>query len=400
MHLTREEERILRGEEGWARAKALEVIVRVGEALGAERLVEIKHAHVSGVSYENIGEEGLKFIEDLAESGARFKVPASVNPVSFDVDEGGLPGLWQASRVEAEKQARILKALSSMGARLTLTCTPYYETALRDLALRVGDSVAWGESSAVAYANSVLGLRTNREGGPIALLAGIAGRTYYYGMHVEEERRSRVAYEIDWVVEDEAEAGVLGSIIAERHEDSRPPMLRGRVSGEGALRELLASLGVAGDIPMIYLPGVSPEPEPQALERVERVSRREVEEKLEELSPPDSVDVVYLGCPHLSLGELDRLARELEERGGARARVILTASPETYNLARARGLIDKLERYGARIARGTCLVVSPFWKLGLSVATNSFKAYFYLKRRGVRAYLARTRDLLSLVVSK
>ncbi|MEM1640845.1 MAG: aconitase X catalytic domain-containing protein [Acidilobaceae archaeon] len=394
MYLTKEEENILKGEEGWAKAKALEVVVRVGEALGAERLIEIKHAHVSGVSYENIGEAGLKFIEDLALSGAKFSVPTSVNPISFDLDYEGLPGLFKYRREDVDKQIRILRALYSMGAKPTLTCAPYYENHFLELDLKPGDSVAWGESSAVVYANSVLGLKTNREGGPIALLASVAGRTYYYGMHLDEERRPRTAYEIDWIVRDETEAGVLGALLAERHQSEGPPLLSGRIEGEGPLREFLASVGVEGDLAMVYLPGVSRDKEPEAIEKREEISREEVNSMLEELSPTGPVDVIYIGCPHLSLTEFEKLVHKIEK---TETKVLLTVSPEVYASAKMRGLTEKLERKEVLVAKGTCLVVSSFWRLGLSVATNSYKAYFYLKRKGVRVYLARTQDLLKMV---
>ncbi|NAZ39364.1 MAG: DUF521 domain-containing protein, partial [Acidilobus sp.] len=169
MYLTREEERVLAGEEGWAKAKALEVVVKVGEALGAERLQPIVHAHASGVSYYNIGEPGRRLLEDLASSGARFSVPTTVNPIGFDLDAPSSLTIAEIDNRLVEGQRAIVRALASMGARLTFTCTPYYIPDVSGLSR--GASVAWGESSAVVYANSVLGLRTNREGGPLALMA-------------------------------------------------------------------------------------------------------------------------------------------------------------------------------------------------------------------------------------
>jgi predicted aconitase subunit 1 (EC 4.2.1.3) len=166
VYLTFEEERILKGFEGEAKARALEVIVKVGEALGASRLIRIKHAHISGVSYENIGDVGLEFIEGLRGLGARFSVPTSVNPVSYDVEDlSSIPGVT-LERSYVEAQEAIARALRDMGADLVFTCTPYYAGIPEVYELKVGDHVAWGESSAVAYANSVLGIRTNREGAP------------------------------------------------------------------------------------------------------------------------------------------------------------------------------------------------------------------------------------------
>jgi len=219
MHLTKEEEAILAGEHGEARRIALEAIVKVGEALGAERLVPIRHAHVSGVSYGTIGEAGLRFLEDLASRGARVTVPTTVNPIGFDLEDpervARLPGVRLDPEFIRGQQA-VLAALRAMGARATLTCTPYYTPDVAGLGLRAGDSVAWGESSAVAYANTVAGLRTNREGGPLALLAAIAGRTYYWGMHVPEERAPTAWARYEGPGLDDARAGVLGALVASR----------------------------------------------------------------------------------------------------------------------------------------------------------------------------------------
>ena len=398
MYLTREEEAILAGERGEAAARALEVIVRVGEALGAERLVRIAHAHVSGVSYGNIGEPGAGLLEELAGAGARFSVPTTVNPIGYDAEE---PGFFQASREFLEGQARILRALRRMGATLTLSCTPYYLPDVRGIPR--GSHVAWGESNAVVYANSVLGLRTNREGGPLALMAAIAGRTYYYGLHLDENRVPSRAYRLSARRLDEARAGVFGEIVAVSHGDERPPMLLlPRRPGELELREMLAALGAAGSVGMAVIPGVTPgaptEP-PAGLEVVE-VEEWDLEGRLASMSPgPSGVDVAFLGCPHYGFEDLERLARTAERLGGLRVPVVVSASRRALLEAAARGLAARLARLGFRLSGDTCMVVSPYPVKGLRVATNSYKAYFYLKRRGARAYLAPEEEVLEAAAS-
>ncbi|MCX8196390.1 MAG: aconitase X catalytic domain-containing protein [Acidilobaceae archaeon] len=395
MFLTKEEERALRGEEGEAKARAMQVIVRVGEALGAERLVEIKHAHISGVSFENIGEPGVEFIESFASLGARFSVPTSVNPISYDVEEPSrIPGL-QLPPEYLRWQERALKALAKMGAELELTCTPYYAGVPERYNLKKGDHVAWGESSAVAYANSVLGIRSNREGGPLALAAAIAGRTYYYGMHIDEERKPRVEYSVEGELE-EAEAGALGEIVVSLHKDSRPPLIRARFSGDAAVREFLAAVSTAGDLAMAHIAGLTPEsPGEEVRERLE-VERGEIEEALARLRPEGDVDFVYVGCPHSSLGELRELLDMIGSRR-LRAKLVISMSRSVFLEALKEGVAERAARLGAALVRDSCLVVSPFYRFnkGSRVVTNSFKAYYYLSRRGVKAYLARTRDLVS-----
>mgnify|MGYP001772674814 CR=1 FL=1 len=392
MYLTEYEERVLRGEEGWAKARALEVIVKVGEALGAERLQPIVHAHVSGVSYYNIGEPGLRLLEDLASRGARFSVPTTVNPIGFDLDNPYALDYVDVTDDLVRGQRAVIRALESMGAKLTFTCTPYY---IPDVSgLERGASVAWGESSAVVYANSVLGLRTNREGGPLALMAAIAGRTYYYGMHVDSERVPRVGYRLSPTGPslDYASSGVLGEIIATLHRAPGPPLLRAKVDDD-VFRELAAAVGAAGDIPMVFVPGLTPEREPEGLEAEEPIEWADVEERLERLAPPDDVEVVYLGCPHASVKYLERLATYLS-RGEPRQsspRLVITLSRAEEAKVPSH-VIGVLRRYRAVIVRDTCLVVAPL-RSGISVATDSYKAYFYLSRRGVRIGLEPTERL-------
>ncbi len=395
MHLTREEKLILSGEMGPIKARALEVIVRVGEALGAERLVRIKHAHISGVSYANIGDAGAELIESF--SGERFAVPATVNPIGFDLDK---PEAFGVDDRFMEGQRRILRALKRMGARLILSCTPYEIPGALDPGLSTGDHVAWGESSAVLYANSVLGLRTNREGGPIALMAALVGRTYYYGLHVPENRVPSIEYIVPGeATRDEALAGVTGEIIAGMHGDQKPPRIKGaRPWSKSSLKALLAALGSAGAIGMAHIEGVTPEPLPGSWKPEERVSVDPslVRSRLEELAPgdPGEVDLVFIGCPHSGEEELRRLASLVKGAGRPRIRFVVAIPRALESAPHLRALIGELRGSGIEVVRDTCIVVSRL--RGRVVATNSYKTYFYLKRRGVKVYLASLDDLVAL----
>ena len=392
MYLTREEEAMLRGDYGEAVAKAMQVIVKVGEALGAERLVEIRHAHISGVSYGNIGDPGVELLEELAEAGARFRVPTTVNPIGFDLES---PGFFGAGASFASGQARILRALRRMGAQLTLSCTPYYTPTVRGIP--PGSHVAWGESNAVVYANTVLGLKTNREGGPLALMAAITGRTYYYGLHLDENRVPSKAYIYRGRRLDEARAGVLGEIVALEHREENPPLVDVGGVGETPLREFLAALGAAGNVGMAVIPGVTPGARWSAEELREKVEIEDadVEARLSRMAPTN-LDVVFLGCPHYSLEDLARLADELEKLGGSKIPIIVSAPRGAVLEAASSGLLVRLWRLGVRLSGDTCMIVSPMNVKGLRVGTNSYKAYFYLKRKGARVGLAPEEWLLEL----
>nr|MEB3859929.1 aconitase X catalytic domain-containing protein [Desulfurococcales archaeon] len=302
MYLTREEEEMLRGDQGEAKAFALRVIIKVGEALGADRLVKIRHAHISGASYSTIGDAGLEFIESLLDMGARVSVPSTMNPIGFEeTDPEALP-FTTITPDYYEAQTRILRAMIRMGVDPILTCTPYYTDLAKRYGLSQGDHVSWGESSAVLYANSILGLRTNREGGPLALMSAITGLTYYSGLHTPEGRAPKRIYTIANASRelDEAEAGVLGELIAKIHPDDSPPIVNTRFSGDPSLREFMAALGTAGPLGMVYIPGVTPEKAPvdtRDLEKIE-IDYSEIRGILEDRKPPTRPDIVYIGCPH------------------------------------------------------------------------------------------------------
>ncbi|MCE4605147.1 MAG: aconitase X catalytic domain-containing protein [Desulfurococcales archaeon] len=389
MYLTREEERVLAGEEGEARRLALSVIVKVGEALGAERLIPIKHAHVSGASYSTVGDAGRRFIEDLARMGARFSVPTTVNPVGIDTEDlDRVPASYTREYLRGQKA--ILDSFRIMGADLILTCTPYYTHIPRHMGLEPGSHVAWGESSAVVYGNSFLGLRTNREGGPLALMAGIAGRTYYQGLHTPEGRSPVVEIRVEQEAPlDEAVAGVLGEAIVEYTPHGRVPLVKARIASEPGLRELAAAVGTAGDLGMIHLEGVTPEkPSLTGIEERVTIDRVELGERIERVSPGERPDIVYIGCPHAGINDLELLERELRRLGRPRSRILVSTSRHVYMEALRMGLVGRLEGYGVQFVRDTCLIVSPFRDRSVSVATNSYKAYFYLSRKGVKASLA------------
>ncbi|HIJ17577.1 MAG TPA: DUF521 domain-containing protein, partial [Thermoplasmata archaeon] len=163
MHLTSKEERTLAGEEGPGRQKAMELLVAIGDIYGARRLIPITSAQVSGASFKTIGDAGIKFLEDFSKE-AKATVRASVNPLGLDMKR------WRSMGIERDfraKQARIVSAYASMKLEPLYTCTPY----LSGNRPRTGQHIAWAESSATVFANSVLGALTNREGGPSALSA-------------------------------------------------------------------------------------------------------------------------------------------------------------------------------------------------------------------------------------
>ena len=261
--------------------------------------------------------------------------------------------------------------------------------------------MAWGESSAVAYANSVLGVWTNREGGPIALMAAITGRTYYYGPHDPEWRRPIRAFRVSIAKPlDTAEAGVLGYMVASMHEDERPPLVDAWFGGDGALKEFLAAIGTAGSLAMAYIPGVTPGDPGDEISEVITIGYEDLKIEMEKLAPPSQPEILYVGCPHSSVQELRELAAALKRYGRPKARIVVSLSKGLYLKALKEGLIPLLSEYGVEFVRDTCLIVSPFSRFnrGVVLATNSYKAYHYLSRKGVRAGIASITDMVRMSV--
>jgi predicted aconitase len=373
LYLTKKEERILDGEQGEAMQKCYRLLVRLGDAFGANRLIPIKSAHLSGISYSSIGDPGLEFLEDISR-GARFAVETTVNPCGMDLRR------WRELGIEegfARKQLRILRALRRMGARLSLTCTPYY---FREP--KRGEHLSWAESSAVCYANSVLGARTNREGAPSALAAAVAGVTPNFGLHRDEGRRAEVVVKVTAELKSISDYSALG-YKAGREVGGKIPFFRGLRAGRDELKALGAALAASGSVPMFHAEGLTPEvggQEIRGLEKIEIDSRdlRSVYEGLGGGEP----EAAFLGCPHLSLEEV----RGLSNR---RPRM------ETY-LCLARNLVPArtlrlLRKAGFTVLHDTCLVVSPLSRKYKKLAVDSTKAAYYL---GERAVLTRREDLL------
>ncbi|MEA1944506.1 MAG: aconitase X catalytic domain-containing protein, partial [Euryarchaeota archaeon] len=188
MYLTPSEELILNGEHGYTMQKAMEILVALGDIYNADRLIPIRSTQIAGVSYKTIGDAGLEWLSDLH---GTVSVPSILNPAGIDRVRWRELGI---SEEFAVKQEQIIGAYEKLGIRTWCTCTPYD---IQDDLARIGDHLAWSESSAVSYANSVIGARTNREGGPSALAAALLGRTPNYGYHLNENRLPSIAINVE-----------------------------------------------------------------------------------------------------------------------------------------------------------------------------------------------------------
>ncbi len=356
MYLTSEEERMLNSDNETV-AKCMEIIVVLGRVFKAERLVEIRSSHVSGVSYKNIGDEGLEWLESLK---AKVKVGTTVNPAGMDVRR------WREMGIEDEfyeKQMRVLKALEKIGAEITLTCTPYYIHKPK-----FGEHLAWAESSAVVYVNSIVGARTNMESGIGAIASAITGRTPYYGLHIKENRAPTVVLKVSG---NPAYAGYeAGKIIS----GEIPYVIFDRSVSIDELKLFGAAMAASGKVTMFHSPGITPEwrdfevPE----ERVE------IDGRGERGCEPD---LIALGCPHLSESELRKVLELLKGRKVKRELWLFTSR---WVAEKIPEVVKAIENLGAKVFCDTCMVVSPASEKYGCVMVNSGKALEYLpKLRGV-----------------
>jgi predicted aconitase len=410
VRLTDEEQAMLAGDWGSGVQKAMEILTALGAIYGADDLVPVSSVQVAGVSYKNLGDAGLEFLADWAAQGARVRVPTTLNPAGLDLDG------WRELGFDADfadKQARVIQAFAAMGIRTTCTCTPYFV----GNAPRQGDHVAWAESSAVSFANSVLGARTNREGGPSALAAAISGRTPRYGLHLPENRRARLVVDVRCPIQSLADFGALGVMVG-RVARNRVPyfqeldvpklqvsnfelgvsswMFQGaRHQAENSelqtyvdlLKALGAAMAASGAVALYHIEGATPEADVPGIivpdaETFIVESLAEGYAALDTRSASgsgdgDEIDLVWIGCPHASLAELARVIELLAGRQ-VRSALWVTMAREVRAEAKKAGLVQALDALGGRVVADTCLIVAPVKELGFRhMATPSGKGAYY-----------------------
>ncbi len=367
MRLTEQERALLEGEQGRAARKAMEILVALGNIYGARRLIGVKSVQIAGVSYDNLGDAGLAFLQEMAQDG-RVRVPTTLNPAGMDLEDWREFGIGE---VFAAKQKRVVETFARMGVVTSCTCTPY----LVGNVPAPGDPIAWSESSAVCYANSVLGARSNREGGPSALAAALTGKTAEYGFHLDEARRPVVTVEVSAALEGIADFGALGKVVGERV-GNRVPYIKGiREATTDQLKSLCASIATYGGTALFHVPGLTPEEVEEPEERMS-LGKGELEQAKREMIDDEDVDFVAIGCPHCSLDELRRIEDLLKGKRVSRETWIAVARGVKEEAER-EGVAGRIRESGAKIAADTCFVVAPIRGRFRCMATNSAKAVFY-----------------------
>ncbi len=382
VYLTKGEEHILEGEDGYASQVVMKILVALGDLFEADRLIPIESAHISGVSHKTLG-DAVDFLEKLRMEGAKARVYSSLNPCCLDLEK------WAEMPVSQslyEAQLRIVNLYSSMGIDPTLTCTPYY---LKEILK--GTHLAWAESSAISYANSLLGARTNREGGPSALAASLIGKTPLYGLHLDENRKGDYLVDVRASLKSSADYGALGFLIGQNAK-MRVPVFNGiRNRKKDWLKSLGASMAASGAVSLYHVMGVTPEWPSKSKagdmwrggkpEEVTVIDQRQLKDAYSSLttSPTAVPDLAFVGCPHCSLSEIEQVAQLTEGRKMKRdVRFWVCTSRQVKSLAEERRLITRLEAKGVEVYCDTCIIVTWLKEAGIdSIITNSGKAAYY-----------------------
>ncbi len=393
MELTKTEQSMFDGDSGEAARQSMEILVALGKIYGAQSMIPVFSVQVAGVSYKTIGDAGLEYLQDMAKNGAQVKVKTFLNPAGMDREQ------WQQMKVPekfAKKQIEILGAFSAMGITMSCTCTPY----LIGLRPKLREHIAWSESSAVVFANSVLGARTNREGGPSALAAGICGVTPNYGYHLDENRIAPILISVGADVKTPADFAALGAYAGEvsKGKNVAYTHIAKQAASEDRLKGLGAAMAAWGSNALYYMKGVTPEfVVSDSIEKI-AFTPRELKAMKEKLGMDGKPQLVALGCPHASLEEIIEVANFVKGKQLACQLWVCTAS-ETKQKSSTAGYTATIEAAGGRVVADTCMVVCPIEEMGFTnTATNSGKAGKYLA--GSSKQKVRFGDLQDLLTFK
>lgn len=411
MNLTDEEQSMLDGKQGWPKQKAMEILVGLGECFDAKHLIPIKSTHLPGGALIATGSQSgrMQFISEFADRGGKFVTFADMNTTSVDSE------LWEYLGIPEEfvrQSDAYLQKFAQMGAQLCNTCTPYLIGHLPSF----GEHVAWGESSAIIFVNSVIGARTNREGAPSAYAAALTGRTPAYGFHLDEERYGELKIVVEAKLDGPVDFGTLG-YFAGKHAGMRTPVFTGlsRPVSWDEHKLLGAATANSGGAAMYHIVGVTPEAptedaafgpgRPRDIETHVFGAKelRETEEFLDKSKSPE-VDIVVVGCPNASIAEITEVAQLLDGKTlHAGTQLWLFTSRPMKAYAEKMGYLKTIESAGGKIVCEACTATMPAGLLkrgGFKApATNSAKMLYYLAgRQDLNSHYGPTRRVVQAAI--
>lgn len=383
LQLTPQQQNILDGNEGPARKLAMEILVKVGEGFGAQRLIPIQSVHLVLHAYKSAFDAGVEAVERIADMGGRFSVPTTIDPYGMDAED------WEGAKTPKEyavMQKRLEAAVNRLGVIPVWTCTPYYGFNMP----KFGENVAWSESSAVAFANTVLGARTNRQAAIVDICCGILGLAPEVGLHLAEERRGQVLVELHlnrplqtW--EYPALGFRLGQLLG-----NRIGVVVGMLGTPDTeeLKALCAAAAASGSVALLHIVGITPEARTleEAFggnhpEETITFTKKDLLETRERMNTykGKNVDIVALGCPHYTINEIITVQKLLNGRKiSDNVALWIYANSAAIALAEKMGIREELEGLGITIRAETCMIISPIAEWGFKVMmTDSGKCVHY-----------------------
>lgn len=411
MILTTYEQKMLEGSQGEGVRMAMEILVKMGELYGADRLIPVKRAHIDAAAYTTIWDAGTEFIEYLADNGAKCAVPTTINPLSRDIKNWKALG---ASEEFAQKSKRLEDAYLKMGVIPTWTCAPYQCTN----APCFHEVVSYSESNAVNYINSVLGARAERLPDMVDVCCAVTGRVPAYGRYLDKNRKGDILFRIegfdDTWFQDSVDYAVLGYYIGEIVVN-KVPVIDGlpKRTMPDDLKALSAAAASGGAVALFHVVGLTPE-----APTVEAAFQGDTQYETQIITPADmnamrqrlntasgdKVNMVLVGCPHLSANEIAEAAALIKGKKVCEGTEFWIMTSETqYNLAVRSGNAQILEEAGAVITKDTCLMEMDEgdnrWK-DKNFVTNSGKVAQYAPAiNGAKIRMASMAGCVSAAVS-
>lgn len=380
MRLTDEEKRMLNGQEGEAKKLAMEILTQVGDSMDADSFVEI--ASVQAMAhFGSLHIAGRDWLEKLACLGGKCCVPTTQDPASIPFSH------WKEMGYDeeyAKNQYRLAEAIMKLGEMPKWSCTPYYQGSVP----RLGQNIAWAESSAVSFANSVLGARTNRTPAGIAICAALTGRMPRYGLYLTENRRAQIKITVEAGELTPLDYNTIG-IITGKLAGAKIPAIYGlpQSATNDDLKYLGASAASSGSVALYHADGITPEAiltdvfAGKAPEEEMVITRKDIDDAAEKMTSTGAGEpqLAVVGCPHYSSEEVIRLARMIEGKKVADGKAFwVFTTAETESLMERMGMKAVLEEAGVRIMAQTCLVISPLVGGYENLITDSGKFASYL----------------------
>lgn len=380
MQLTDIEKKILAGEEGEAKQIAMEILTNIGEAMEADSFLEVSSVQAMA-HFGSLHIAGRDWLEKLACMGGKCCVPTTQDPASIPFKH------WQEMGYDseyAENQYRLEAAIMKLGEMPKWSCTPYYQGSVP----RAGQNIAWAESSAVSFANSVLGARTNRTPAGLAVCAALTGKMPRYGLYLPENRKATIKINVEAAGLTSLDYNTIG-IITGKIAGAKIPAIYGlpQSTTNDQLKYLGASAASSGQVALYHADGITPEAlftdvfDGKAPEEEFVITRKDLDDEAERMSAPGEwqPQLAVVGCPHYSSEEVIRFAEILGDRKVSEGKAFwVFTTAETESLAERMGIKQKLEDAGVRIMAQTCLVISPLVGGYKKLITDSGKFASYL----------------------